>query len=308
MSSIIVRPARPEDLPRIVEISSQIWEGDDYVPSVLDEWMQAPGSLLAVAARDELVIGFGHGEWITPGTYWLEGLRTDPAWWNHGAGRAIFRYFLEWAQSRKAQRIRLSTYLENFASIHLIESHGFQRVARFTYLESEKPHLGDDSSEKPGHVMLEEAAAFIQDSSFCDQAQGFFPRGWRFSLFAQNLHTILAAEKHLLAVRRNHRLAALLAASYPHGHPNQMSVDFLEGTLEEAIFLLSHLIRLEPQVQYWETMIPCSGEQPMATIDAFQQVGFQSWHEGAPDVFVYEKDLRGQVSDPAECSTRTRSP
>ena len=293
MSSIVVRPARPEDKPRIVEISGQIWEGNDYVPSVLEEWMQAPGSLLAVATWDDLVIGFGHGEWITPETYWLEGLRTDPAWWNHGAGKAIFRFFLEWAQGQKALQIRLSTYVENFASIHLIESHGFQRAARFIYLESEKPYPRDDSTEKPSLAALEEAAAFIQDSSFQDQARGFFPHGWKFSLFAQNPRTILAAEKYLLAVRRNHRLAALLAASYPHGQSNQMSVDFLEGTSEEAIFLLSYLIRLEAAVQYWETMVPCSGEQPLATIDAFQQVGFQCWHEGTPDVFVYEKDLKG---------------
>jgi RimJ/RimL family protein N-acetyltransferase len=293
MSSIVVRPARLEDKPRIVEISSQIWEGDDYVPSVLEEWMQAPGSLLAVATREDLVIGFGHGEWMTPETYWLEGLRTDPAWWNHGAGKAIFRFFLEWTQSQNALRIRLSTYVENLASIHLIESYGFQQVARFIYLESEKPCPTDVSSETPGLAMPEEAAAFIQDSSFCSQAQGFFPRGWRFNLFEQNPRAILAAEKHLLGVRRNHRLTALLAASYPHGQLNQMSVDFLEGTSQEAILLLSHLIRLEPHVQYWETMVPCSGEQPTATIDAFQQVGFQCWHKGTPDVFVYEKDLKG---------------
>ncbi len=230
---------------------------------------------------------------MTPETYWLEGLRTDPAWWNYGAGKAIFRFFLEWAQGQNALRIQLSTYVENFASIHLIESHGFQRVARFMYLESEKPCPRDDSTETPSHVMLEEAAAFIQDSSFLDQARGFFPRGWRFSLFAQNPEAILAAEKHLLGVRRNHRLAALLAAGYPHGQSNRMSVDFLEGTSDEAIFLLSHLIRLEAHVQSWETMVPCSGEQPLATIDAFQQVGFQCWHEGTPDVFVYEKDLTG---------------
>jgi RimJ/RimL family protein N-acetyltransferase len=294
MNSIVVRPARPEDKPRIVEISGQIWEGNDYVPSMLDEWMQAPGSLLAVATWDDLVIGFGHGEWITPETYWLEGLRTDPAWWNHGAGKAIFHFFLEWVQRQNAQHIQLSTYLENFASIHLIESHGFRRAAHFIYLESEKPHSRDVFSEAPSLVGPEEAAAFIQDSSFLDQARGFFPRGWRFRLFAQDPRSILAAEKHLLGVRRSHRLSALLAASHPHGQLNQMSVDFLEGTAEESTFLLSHLVRQEPHVLYWEMMVPGHGKQPLASLDAFQQVGFQCWHEGNPDVFVYEKDLTGQ--------------
>lgn len=254
--------------------------------------METPGSLLAVATQDDLVIGFGRGEWISPETYWLEGLRTDPAWWNHGAGKAIFRFFLEWAQGQNGLRIRLSTYVENFASIHLIESHGFQQVARFVYLESEKPRPRDDSTEKPDLAAMKEAAVFIQNSSFRDRAQGFFPRGWRFSLFAQNPEAILAAEKHLLGIRRNHCLVALVAASYPHGQSNQMAVDFLEGTSEEATFLLSHLIRQEPQVQYWETMVPCSGEQPLATIDSFEQVGFQCWHKGIPDVFVYERNLK----------------
>ena len=36
---ITLRKAIASDKPRITEISSQIWDGEDYVPDVLDDWL-----------------------------------------------------------------------------------------------------------------------------------------------------------------------------------------------------------------------------------------------------------------------------
>lgn len=51
-----VRPATAADKPRILAIAAQVWEGEDYVPDVIDEWL-APGAaeLVAGCAGDELV-------------------------------------------------------------------------------------------------------------------------------------------------------------------------------------------------------------------------------------------------------------
>ena len=74
-----LRLATSEDRPRILEISAQIWEGEDYVPAVIDDWLSAPGSELLVATLAGELIAFAHLQWLSPHYVWLEGIRTDPA-------------------------------------------------------------------------------------------------------------------------------------------------------------------------------------------------------------------------------------
>ena len=37
--SLVLRPVTLEDRPRVLEISSQIWDGEDYVPEQFAEWL-----------------------------------------------------------------------------------------------------------------------------------------------------------------------------------------------------------------------------------------------------------------------------
>ncbi|MCX6086359.1 MAG: GNAT family N-acetyltransferase, partial [Caldiserica bacterium] len=105
---VTIRTARLADRERIVAISSQIWEGDDYVPHVIDEWLRMRDSEVAVADLNGSVIAFARAVNLTPGYMWLEGIRTDTAAQGHGAGKALTEYFIEKATREGAQRIGLS--------------------------------------------------------------------------------------------------------------------------------------------------------------------------------------------------------
>jgi GNAT superfamily N-acetyltransferase len=95
MMAFELRLATKEDKPRILEISAQIWEGEDYVPVVVDDWLAAAGSELVVATLAGELIAFAHLQWLAPEYVWLEGIRTDPARRNLGAGKALTDYLLE---------------------------------------------------------------------------------------------------------------------------------------------------------------------------------------------------------------------
>ncbi len=135
---IELRRARSDDKPRILEISSQIWEGNDYVPFIVDDWLSDAGGEFVVALVDGLLVGFAHRTYLAPGYAWLEGIRTDPAHRGTGAAKEITRHFLEGVREERADRVGLSTHIENEASIHIIRSSGFEEVARFTNLGGEK--------------------------------------------------------------------------------------------------------------------------------------------------------------------------
>ena len=77
--SVCVRRAIESDRARILEISSQIWGGDDYVPELLDRWFADLEGELVVATLDDHVISFAHRTWLCPGIAWFEGMRADPA-------------------------------------------------------------------------------------------------------------------------------------------------------------------------------------------------------------------------------------
>ncbi|MEA3238193.1 MAG: GNAT family N-acetyltransferase, partial [Candidatus Bipolaricaulota bacterium] len=91
---ITLRKAVASDKPRITEISSQIWDGDDYVPEVLDDWLADSRGEVIVAIVDEKLISFARRSYLLPGYACLEGARTDPAYRNTGVFQEISRYFL----------------------------------------------------------------------------------------------------------------------------------------------------------------------------------------------------------------------
>jgi len=82
---IALRKAVATDKERITEISAQIWEGDDYVATVFDDWLADSHGEVVVATLDDVLIGFARRTYLLPGYAWFEGIRTDPAYCNTGA-------------------------------------------------------------------------------------------------------------------------------------------------------------------------------------------------------------------------------
>ena len=82
---IALRKAVATDKERIADISSQIWEGDDYVASVFDDWLADKSGEVIVVLLDGKLIGFARRTYLLPGYAWFEGIRTDPAYHNTGA-------------------------------------------------------------------------------------------------------------------------------------------------------------------------------------------------------------------------------
>ncbi|HDL85724.1 MAG TPA: GNAT family N-acetyltransferase, partial [Candidatus Acetothermia bacterium] len=133
---ITLRKATVSDKPRIAEISSQIWDGEDYVPDVIDDWLTDPSGEVIVAIVDGKLISFARRSYLLPRYVWFEGARTDPMYRNSGVAQEISRCFLESVRREGADLIGLSTYIDNEASIHIIEKNGFQKVASYVYIEA----------------------------------------------------------------------------------------------------------------------------------------------------------------------------
>ncbi|MEW5825268.1 MAG: GNAT family N-acetyltransferase [Candidatus Bipolaricaulota bacterium] len=285
-----VRRARVADKERIVAIASQIWDGGDYVPAVIDDWLACSRGELLVAEIDGTVAAFAQRTWLAAGHAWLQGIRADPALRGRGAGRALTQALVEACDRDGARRIGLSTYIDNLESIHLVESFGFVRRASFSYVEG--------TSEVPGAAPLgdidvpsdAEFEAFVRASTFLRAARGRFPSEWRFLEFDWEPRVALGWAPHRFALRRDGRIVAALCASYPARADMQGAfLSFLEGSREDVAALLAHAVR-QLEVPGWEAMIPAPDGDASPILATLRELGFTSWRDFTPDSFCYERD------------------
>jgi RimJ/RimL family protein N-acetyltransferase len=133
MVGAVIRTVTALDKKDVLEISSKVWGGHDYLPSVFDEWLANPkchtygveddGRLVAVANL-RLVDGKKTG--------WMEGLRVHPDYRRKGYADMLTRYFVSLGEELKVQRLRYTTGGNNRASAKLAKKAGFKRLFKLS--------------------------------------------------------------------------------------------------------------------------------------------------------------------------------
>ncbi len=292
---VIIRTARLADRERIVAISSQIWDGDDYVPQVIDEWLRMRDSEVAVAELNGSVIAFARTVDLTPGYVWLEGIRTDTAAQGHGAGKALTEYFIEKAAREGAHRIGLSTYVDNLASIHIIEQHRFQRVASFILAEAKLESPARSSAQLSplvSEVPSDEARAWILESASLEMSSGFVGQGWKFWPVSRPGIVAWPVFDKVIGLRSpKGSLRSLLVVCHPDHGAGEVSIDFADGSPRHLDVLVRHVLALYPGAKYIQAMIPAGQAVHTNLLETLTGLEFDVWRHGEPDVFVYEREV-----------------
>ena len=141
-----------------------MWEGQDYIPEVFDDWVADPAARFDAAELEGVVVGFQRVRPIEAGVLWYEGLRVASSHRRQGVARAMLRAAVEEARAGGQREMRLAT--GNPDAIALFESEGFRlRVAAERWegfrLEGDEPARIPRPDEAPA---LAEMAA--QDPAF----------------------------------------------------------------------------------------------------------------------------------------------
>jgi L-amino acid N-acyltransferase YncA len=294
MTEPTFRTATVGDRARILEITSQTWEGDDYIPDVVDDWLASSAGRLIVAELDGQVVGLARYDRTFPGYAWFEGLRMDPAYTGRGIAKAITGYLVGLAQAEEVERIGLSTYFDNLASQKVTAGFGFEKVAGFAASSAEVEKLRPlaTASARAEIVPFGEALAFIASSAALAAGVGFLPHSWRFYPFARSPRLALERMAHVLGIREDGKLVALVCVGdhSPHG-PSSFSVDFLEGDPAALRELVRHALTLITAERYLEAMIPCRDGTALHTLGILNEAGFEPWNNGREDVLVFEREV-----------------
>ncbi|MBI3241418.1 MAG: GNAT family N-acetyltransferase [Chloroflexi bacterium] len=148
---ISFRPARPDDHPAMLALCAKIWDGNDYIPEVWDDWLAEPHGQFTAVMDGETLIGLGKLSLMADGAqkeWWLQGLRIDPAYRGQGIGRQLHEHNMAlWHRLGGPGVLRLLTADDNLMVQRLCEQTGFQRLARVIWHRAEalSPSSASDS-------------------------------------------------------------------------------------------------------------------------------------------------------------------
>lgn len=140
---IVCRPALPMDTPGMLELTRQIWEGEDYVPGTWTDWMADPEGMLTVAEYIARIVGLGKLTKLADSDWWLEGLRVHPAYEGRGIASRINDYLLAYWQRVDSGVIRLATISKREPVKYMVVKRGFKLIGEYAFFKTpfSKPGL-----------------------------------------------------------------------------------------------------------------------------------------------------------------------
>jgi GNAT superfamily N-acetyltransferase len=145
-----VKRVTESDREGVLEISRRIWDGYDYLPSVIDEWLKDPSSYIYGVEVDERLVAIANLRLVDGGhTGWMEGLRVHPDYRGKGYAHVLTRELTEKAEELGVEKLRYTTSTRNEASLKLAEKYGFARVFEMSVFW--RPNLNAAPSKANGY-------------------------------------------------------------------------------------------------------------------------------------------------------------
>ena len=158
---LVIRPVRPADRERVIELCRDIWDGHDYVPRVFDDWVSDSGSAFQAVELDGTVVGLQRMRPYATGLLWYEGLRVASSHRREGLARHMLQSAIAEAREQNFREVRLAT--GNPAAAKLFEEVGFVRLQDDRWWKGMRVE-GGESARIPGPSDADQLWAAIASS------------------------------------------------------------------------------------------------------------------------------------------------
>jgi GNAT superfamily N-acetyltransferase len=175
----VCRPVLDQDTEAVLELCSHIWEGEDYIPYVWQDWLVDQRGFLAAVEYGERLAGLCRLVRLSEGQWWLEGMRVHPDLAGRGIGSHLHAYMLERWQGMGGGVIRLATMHDNVRVHRICARTNFQRLGEITAFRA--PALAEPCDAfRP--LSLDEtlqALACSLESPGLNLSYGMYDLGWQ---------------------------------------------------------------------------------------------------------------------------------
>ena len=265
----------------MLEIASGVWEGNDYLPEVFDDWASDPGASFQAAEVDGIVIGVHRLRPIARRIMFYEGLRVAEEHRRRGVARTMVRRAVEESRLLGFEQVRLFT--SNVAAARLFASEGFRLVVECVRWTARRVEGGDpprlaSPSEAPG------LAARLHDDPALVAYGGVTP-DWNGTLDVDSSLLERLAEEGLVRVGAGGRAMALVRAQQGRRF---LPVTFVAGA-GAALQDLMNALRFEADtIGLQAVFVLAPRDHPAA--DDLAEVGYHLADDEDHD-YVYALDL-----------------
>ena len=176
--NLTIRAGSADDYAQIVEMTKEIWGGDDYLPHVWHTWLAEPQSHLQVVEVNGDIVASGRIRELSPGYWWLEGLRVHPGHQGKGYATPLHDHLIHLAATQPGTtQIALATDWDNEKVAHLSRKSGMHLQVAYRFFKSEAMQTGVESVEE---ITMDPAVlhAIMHDSPWLKRTGGYLMWGW----------------------------------------------------------------------------------------------------------------------------------
>jgi GNAT superfamily N-acetyltransferase len=143
-----------QDIPPIKAMTQNIWEGDDYLPRSIEQWIRSSdainvGMFKTNKRESKNIIGFARIQKYSPQLYWFEAGRVHPDYQKQGLGIKLLQHCIDIAHREGASKVQYDTWIsrnhmgepsypQNHGSIALAKRFRFKLIQYVDVLELNK--------------------------------------------------------------------------------------------------------------------------------------------------------------------------
>jgi RimJ/RimL family protein N-acetyltransferase len=230
-----------------------IWEGHDYLPRLWGEWVHEPGSLLRVGLLGEEIVATGRAVELTPGGWWLEGMRVHPEYQGRGYATRLHNHLVDLAlQQPGIHSLGLTTEWDNEKIQHLARRSGMTLRAQYRYFRGDglpEPVAGVTHDTA---VTLADLLDWLRPSRWWELTGGHAMDGW----VARPLDDVWLRE--IIKEGGVWRCGEALALTGRSSHGRESWLHFLDhGSEQEQEALARHARYLAYQQQGEDAAVRC---------------------------------------------------
>ena len=277
---VVCRPALPGDATDVLEFTKFIWDGHDYIKYVWEDWLADPQGLLAVAEYAGHAVALGKVTYLSPGQWWLEGVRVDPSVQGLKIGSHIFEYLESWWKEQGGT-LRWMTSSDRVQMHHLAKRSGYVKLGEVRSYTAPADQEASGAFRALEETEVERASQIAPTS--LANSYGLMDWGWKFSAPDATALAKIAEDRRLYEWRNN---AGLLSYWEDEDDGRKvLGVGLLACNTGSLKDMLIDLRRLAGQLGFDRLVWLAPAMEKVEA--ALQQAGFKTDWDGTG--FLFEK-------------------
>lgn len=254
---IVVVRTTEEHKAGLFAIAEKTWEGEDYIPTVWDEWISEEGFYTILL--DDRVIGCMKYTRLPRNEIMLEGLRMDADHEGKGYASIAVTFFMGLVHRLEPRILRFATSDENVFSHHFGNKYEFEKIASFFHrymvddeirikVKEIRNEADDSSGDKNGGSIVStstkdfgRALIFLQTSPEWKPAHNLLSHGWVFHPYTDGDLLSLLESNLSFIYERDGQMTGILLASHSKQYPTDIDITWLSGDEASVTALLSRI-------------------------------------------------------------------